>query len=343
MTIPIIIPAYQPDGKLVELVESLVNLGFESIVVVNDGGGNEYEVIFQQIVQYKQVTLLKHAVNLGKGRALKTAFNFILNNFSDIPGVVTADSDGQHLPNDIYNVANVLAKNSNCLVLGARKFNTDVPFRSRFGNSITKFVFRIIVGEKLSDTQTGLRGIPISYIPICLTLDGERYEYEINMLIFSRKLEIKIIEQSIQTKYIEGNKSSHFNPFFDSLRIYFVLLRFTFSSMLTSIIDFLVFLVCYSYGLQLVYSTIIARLVAGNFNFIVNKKLVFKDEGSILKEGIKYWVLVGLLGTISYFSIQYLRSHQIMNVVPAKIFIEAALFIASFAIQRDLIFNSSKK
>ena len=72
--IPVIIPAYEPDEKMIRLLQTLQEAGIERIVVVDDGSGNEYRNLFEQAKQLGAI-VLTHAVNLGKGRALKTAFN----------------------------------------------------------------------------------------------------------------------------------------------------------------------------------------------------------------------------------------------------------------------------
>ena len=86
--IPVIIPAYEPDEKLIALLKDLQQAGILHVVVVDDGSGEQYGTLFAQAAAIDNCTVLYHAVNLGKGRALKTAFNHCLRAFGRTPGCV---------------------------------------------------------------------------------------------------------------------------------------------------------------------------------------------------------------------------------------------------------------
>jgi glycosyltransferase involved in cell wall biosynthesis len=340
MVIPVLIPAYKPDHILPDLIKSLTDSGLTNIIVVDDGSGPESNEIFSLIKKIKYCHVCTHTINMGKGRAIKTGLNFALTRFPDLSGIVTADADGQHLPEDIIKVRNNLIENPKSLILGSRSFDSRIPFRSKIGNEITRRIFHLFIGVKLSDTQTGLRGIPVGYINECIKLDGERYEYEINMLASCRKNGISLKETPIKTVYIDQNRSSHFNPVLDSIRIYFVLFRFLISSLSTALLDFAVFIVCSRVGMSILYSMIMARIIAGNYNFMINKNIVFKSDSKVINTFIKYWLLVILLGSISYLGIQTLVTYLNLNLILAKALIETMLFFISFIVQRTLIFNS---
>ncbi|MCU0285696.1 MAG: glycosyltransferase family 2 protein [Acidobacteria bacterium] len=224
MNIPILIPAYNPDETLLKVVTGLMSEHFEHIIIVNDGSPQECLPIFEQLAKIPQCSLLTHTQNRGKGRALKTGLNYFYEHFPGCAGIVTADADGQHLPADILKIAKELKNQTGQLILGVRRMDHKVPFKSLFGNVLTRFVFRFVTGANVSDTQSGLRGLPVEMIKPLLDIPGERYEYEINMLIWAARKTGKIIEIPIHTIYIEGNKRSHFNPFSDSLKIYAQLL-----------------------------------------------------------------------------------------------------------------------
>lgn len=338
MTVPILIPAYKPDNLLIVLIEKLIEKGITEIIVVDDGSGPDHEKIFDSVRNNKYCRLCSHAVNLGKGRAIKTGLNYAIANFPDLAGVVTADADGQHLPEDILKVKNKLIEFPRNLILGCRVFDKTTPLKSKLGNEITKKVFHLLTGVKASDTQTGLRGIPSRYILECLKLSGERYEYEINMLVSCGRNKISIVEVPIATVYIDQNRSSHFNPVLDSIKIYFVLFRFVLSSLSTALLDFIVFIICSASGLSILMSMIMARLVAGNYNYMINRKVVFRSDSSVLVSFLKYWMLVILLGSISYLGIETLVKNADFNVLFSKALVETLLFFVSFAVQRNLIF-----
>ena len=240
--IPVIIPSYEPDEKLITLLTALQEAGIRHVIVVDDGSGTRYASFFERAAAFENCEVLRHAVNLGKGRALKTAFNHCLlasggitggagSVCRGIPGCVTADSDGQHTPADILACMRRLWDNPESLILGCRDFDGPaVPARSSFGNKCTRQVFRYLLGLSVSDTQTGLRAIPAFFMEKLLEVKGERFEYETNMLIEAKNLNIRVLEVPVKTIYIEENKTSHFNPIRDSLRIYLVFGKFLFSS-----------------------------------------------------------------------------------------------------------------
>jgi glycosyltransferase involved in cell wall biosynthesis len=336
-----LIPAYNPDEHLLQLINSLIESGINNLIIVNDGSSIESEFIFEQINKIKQCVVLTHAVNLGKGRALKTGLNYCYLHFPDVIGVVTADADGQHLPEDILKTAKSLKNDQDKLILGARSFDRSTPLKSLIGNVITRMLFSFLVGIRISDTQTGLRGIPRKYIPAFLLLDGERYEFEMNMLIGAKKHAIKLKEEKIDTIYIENNRSSHFNPLIDSMKIYFLLIRFAFSSAFASLTDFVVFAVSYNFiSKNILYSIISGRLIASVINFSINRRLVFHNSERILVPAVKYYVLAAIIAVMAYNMIVMMVSHLGMSVLLSKILAETLLFIASFSIQRDFIFHA---
>ncbi len=307
------------------------------IVLVRDGFFEKDEAVFQNLQSSPEVEILSHFINLGKGRALKTGFNHILNK-TGIEGVVTVDADGQHRPEDVVKVVQEMSI-SGGLILGSRFASaSDTPLRSRIGNTLTRFIFRFLIGLDIRDTQTGLRGIPRSKLAEMMQVSGERYEYETNVLIHAKRQGWRIREIDIETVYINQNRGSHFHPLLDSMRIYFVIFRFLLSSVITSAIDFFIFSLMISFGSPLPKSILSARLIAGIFNFFANKEIVFKSSSKPLVSGIKYWALVAVMGALSYLGTRFLNDVG-WNIYLAKVSFEVILFLFSFVIQRDIIFE----
>ena len=214
--ISVVLPSLDPDEKLQLVIDGLLEYGFTDIILVNDGSKPENMHYFEAAAQHPQVHLLHHEVNRGKGAALKTAFAWFLENRPDAAGVVTVDGDNQHHPEDTRNCCEQMLKTRR-MVLGVRDFSLpDVPARSKAGNKITSFVFKVFVGMKISDTQTGLRAIPRDKLKLLLNISGDRFEYETNMLLAMKTYNIAFDEVKIRTVYIEENKSSHFRAFHDS-------------------------------------------------------------------------------------------------------------------------------
>ena len=334
-----LIPAYQPAETLARVVDALIAGGAEHVVVVDDGSDEPAQPIFQGLEKLPQVTLLRHAVNLGKGAALRTGINHILLHApDDLPGVVTVDADGQHDPADALTVAREGVQRGG-LVLGARSFEGSVPLRSRIGNVGTRNVFRLFVGKGVTDTQTGLRFVPRAFLPHCLTIESSGYDFELEMLLRAVQRGVPLTEVPIKTVYFGANEHSHFSPVLDSLKIYFVFLRFLSASLVTAGLDYLVFSIVFALGGSLLGSFIGARLVAGTFNFCLVKVLVFKSRREVLRELPKFALTVAGLMLVSYWLTGELRSVFGGYVLPAKALAEGMLFLVSFTIQRFLIFG----
>ena len=230
MSFAILIPAYKPDHRLVHLVEQLSAASPAPIVIVNDGSPAEHALVFAALDGISRVTVLTHAANQGKGAALSTGFRYIDSLPGEITCVVTADADGQHSVKDILAVAEVSAQKPEAMIIGSRRFDKDVPPKSMFGNTVTRWVMRLFFGVKLWDTQTGLRAIPRCLLPAIIEIPYDHYELEIVMLLIAQRRLVPLIEIPIETIYIENNRGSHFKPLLDSVRVYLVLLRYAFSS-----------------------------------------------------------------------------------------------------------------
>jgi putative flippase GtrA len=292
--------------------------------------------------------VLKHAVNMGKGRALKSAFNFCLNEYEDVVGVVTADSDGQHTVSDIKKCIAGLLEDPEALVLGVRDFDQEgIPARSVFGNKTTSRVMKFLCGLSISDTQTGLRGISSEFMRFLLTEKGERFEFETNMLLDTKELGIRIKEIPIKTIYLEENKSSHFNPIKDSLRIYAVFFKFLISSLSSSVVDIVFFSIFCALFRDvpvaigyIMLSTIIARVISAVYNFAINYGVVFKGKGSKVSAAVKYCVLAVCIMLLSGALVSFF--HGLIPGAPealVKIPVDCVLFLVSFLVQREVVYK----
>lgn len=351
MKTTIIIPSLNPDSKLEAVVGGLVEAGYEDIVIVNDGSDEEHLEPFKRLEKLEKCTVLTHEVNKGKGRALKTAFSYILENRRNIAGVITVDGDNQHKVPDIKACEKLMLEKEDAVILGCRDFSgKDVPFRSRFGNRFTSFTFKVACGVNISDTQTGLRAIPFKYLGNMLEIEGERFEYETNMLLSLRKYNIPYAEQKIETVYIEENQTSHFNPIVDSIKIYKVILKFMFSSLASSLIDIVMFSVLVwiigglvSNNVRVLIATVGARIISSIFNCIFNKKAVFKSDASYKKVIIKYYVVCVIQTAISYLLVSglsaLLKTSAGGLLVLFKIIVDVTLFFISYRVQKAWVYK----
>lgn len=339
MEVSILIPAFEPDHKLVSLVAWLAASSVAAVIVVDDGSGPEYAQYFDAVKKLPKVHLLRHAVNLGKGAALKSGINYALCEFPNCLGVVTADADGQHHPEDVLKVAARLCAQPRTLVLGVRDFGSTVPLRSRLGNQLTKGIMYLVTGQRIGDTQTGLRGIPRSLMPRLLKIPASGYQFELEMLIACKHTSRNIVEERIRTIYIGVNESSHFNPLLDSMRIYFTLFRFSIVSLITAVIDNATFYFMLQCSLPLGLAQATGRLVAVLFNYTGSRKAVFLSQNNHRRLFPRYLTVVVGSGMVSYGLIRYLTSSLGFSVIPAKLLVESILFLFNFAVLRDFVFT----
>lgn len=355
--IPIIIPSYEPDERLCTLLKSLKDSLKNPIIIVNDGSDSSYDKVFDSAKEIlgEQGIFLKHDVNKGKGKALKTAFSYVTENMIGVVGSVTADSDGQHSPKCIGNVIDALDKNPDSLIMGVRDFDSDnVPKKSRFGNKLTTKVLKSVSGVCVSDTQTGLRGIPFKFMQELIEVKGDRFEFETIMLLESAK-KYPIIEVPIETIYdSKENHQTHFNPFKDSLKIYAILLKrflkFVISSLSSCAIDLILFtILCKVFKAQeltgyVAIATAVARLCSATYNFFINYIVVFKSDENLFKSAVKYagFAVVQMLlsaGLVSFFVAIIPNAIEVV----VKMVIDTILFFVNYFIQHKFVFKKQER
>ena len=384
-----LIPAYEPDRKMLGVIADLGKTGFD-VVVVDDGSGPEYAELFEQAAERlpgksgRGVTLLIHDVNRGKGAALKTGLDFI-NNFMVIRGeetqnvIVAVDADGQHLAVDALRAAHTAQGNPGTLVLGSRILNKKaaassgvqsadhasrgnaetVPLRSRFGNAVTRQIFRLATGVPVYDTQTGLRAFTADLIPSLLAVSGDRYEYELNVLMDFAGRGIPIREIEIETVYLEGNKSSHFDTVRDSYRIYKEIAKyaatggqkangikstakqaakFSASSFASFLIDYAMYALLLMIGPGLVFANIGARLISSAANYTINRKLVFRSGKKVATSAVQYFALAAFILAGNTFVLHTMVASLGINSMAAKVLTEVLFFMISWTVQRYVVF-----
>lgn len=349
----ILIPALNPDKALINYVKDLREHGLGNIVVVDDGSEEGTQCIFNDL-EASDITILHHDVNKGKGAALKTGFRYMLEQSSEIMGIITVDSDGQHLANDTKRVAETLLENPKSFVLGCRDFDADnVPAKSKAGNKITSRMFKLLYQKTVSDTQTGLRGIPMSIVPNLLKIRGQRFEYETAMLIDVMDSDTPIIEVSIETVYIDSNRETHFNPFWDSIKIYLVIFKYFILFSCSGILSFLVDIGAYALFSKLVFrnmspeycilfGTIAARVISSILNFVVNKNGVFKSSTGLGKSLARYYLLCVCRALFSSGIVALIFFATKLDTTLIKTVIEFVLFLTCFKLQKQWVFKNNK-
>jgi len=333
-----LIPAYKPDMKLLDTVLSLKDRGFD-VVVTDDGSGKSYSLIFRTLEPIADI--ITHPENLGKGMAIKTGLAYIKEQYKPPYVVVTADADGQHRPNDIETVCSEAEKFPDTLILGSRKFEGYVPLKSKIGNAVTRTVFRLSTGKSIFDTQTGLRAFSSNMVDNMLKISGERYEYEMNVLMNFARNDMPVREIPIETVYINGNSSSHFDTFKDSARIYREIIKFSASSLISFLTDYLLYCIVCALSGSIITANISARICSSSLNYTLNRNIVFKDKSSPLESLPKYAVLALVILVCNTLILNMLVSFGI-NIYIAKLVTETLLFSLSWTAQHFFVFRKGK-
>ena len=361
-TTAMLIPAYEPDDKLITYVKELAERGFENIIVVNDGSSEKCDAIFAQVEQIPQCRLISYHPNGGKGHALKEGLKYFMENCPDLTGIVTADADGQHTMPDAIACAELMEQHPDSLILGVRDFDGEnIPARSSFGNKMTTVVFKLTHGVRISDTQTGLRAIPRAIVPRCIDVAGDRYEYEMNMLIECADNKIPIREVPIETIYIDDNASSHFRPVRDSVRIYSLILKssltYIASSLLCTLVDLIIFTVLLGIlpesfaqknilgivTLNVLIAAVSARIVSSLMNFFINQRVVFKSSGDTGGAMVRYYILAtGQILVSAVLVSNLLKLFGLTKGILAtliKCVVDVTLFFVLYHFQRSWVFK----
>ena len=350
----VIIPAYRPDERLWRLATEVLERGYR-LIVVDDGGGDAYLPIFEGLDP--RAIVLRHPENRGKGAAIKTGLAHLQTLVGDIapdepPLVGIMDADGQHLTSDMGRVFEGAAEHPDKLTLGVRVVGKEMPLRSRFGNSLTRSVFKLLTGAKVSDTQTGLRAFSVALIPEMLSVEGDRYEYEMAVLTRVAHRRIGFHEVPIATLYEDReNSTSHFHVIRDSVRIYATLLKFAGSSFLSFLVDyglfnlfvFLLSLVSLPFVdlYHLAIANVAARIFSGCFNYYLNCRYVFGRKPTWKTAG-EYFLLAVLVLAVNTGVLYLWNMIPGMPVAVCKLLTEVCVFFGNYLVQKKVIFKKRK-
>ena len=333
----VLIPAYEPEKQLITLARQLQGHGLQ-VLVVNDGSGNAYEDIFAQTAQFATVITL--AKNSGKGAALKAGLAHIRDHIPQCDHFITCDADGQHRVEDVLRVREQLHKGEK-FVLTVRQFHKDMPLRSKVGNSLSRFVYALLANRYLSDNQSGLRGFSRVHIDWLIRVEKDNYDYEMNVLYYAAKKNIRIATLPIEAVYIGSNESSHFNPIKDTVRIYkslFSLAGGSFIGFLVS--EFLVLALSVTLGYhQLLVSMPTVAAVSYLVTVILNRYIYFRgtpchDYVSTLVYKVILYVFYTLGCLLVMFTLPQVPLFAAFNLVyliciPLRFLFHKAIFLAS--------------
>jgi glycosyltransferase involved in cell wall biosynthesis len=350
MPITVLIPALMPSGQLLSVISALsADVRVNRIILVDDGSGQKYQTVFEAAVKDPKAVLLSHAANLGKGAALRTGMNHFLCTDKANSVLVTADADGQHLPEDILKVGERAMQTPEELVMGARAFSGDVPLRSRFGNTLTRSVYQGLMGPALTDTQTGLRAIPRALMASLLHVRINGYDFEMQMLVMAARERMTITQVPIATVYIENNRDSHFNPLLDSIRIYYVFVRHLSVRLLSLLGDFVVFLCVTIAGGSLGLAMLLGRAAVFAGHLIAGRILGVHTKPEWRRQMVRQTLLLICTGLVAYVTVGFLahtpdewerlllgvHAWTLVELAIAKLSVELLLLAVTVAFQRN--------
>ena len=350
MNYVIIIPSLEPDEILLPYIHKLISAGIKRIIVVNDGSSRKCDCIFDEISNIKECDVLTHEINRGKGAAIKTALKFYIAHCDGFDGVITVDADGQHSVRDVMRMCEAMAEHPDSFVLGCREFGEETPSKSLYGNRITSVAMRLFYGISLTDTQTGLRGIPNFMTEELLNVRGTRYEYELNMLIHAKGHSVPFVIIPIETIYFDNNSGSHYRPIIDSARIFVKVIKgliwFSASAICSAAIDlaiygFLTKVVLSNFSLfwMLLIAFVTARAISSAVNFALNRRLPSSQNKNIADTMPKYYTLVISQMFVSFLCIYLLCASTNIDEMIIRIMVDCVLGLISYQMQLRWVFR----
>ncbi len=356
----IVIPAYRPDDSIFNVIGRIRN-ETDRFVIVDDGSGFEYASVFRRLEKEypKNLTVIHHSINRGKGHALKSAFEYISGLCGEDDGVLTIDCDRIDLAENAERVAEAWRSDPDSFVIGSCRYSGKVPVNSKYSNSITRSVFAITTGVRVYDTQSGLRAFSVRLIPEFLKIKGERYDFDIAQLLYAVKQHIDIKEVPIETVFTPGNRSSHFHVFRDSWLIYRMIFVFMLSSFSCFLIDYSLLLTLAGvfkrlpsavlaapaeyrlpvFGMQVdthLLALVIARSVSSFCNFLLNRKVVFKTSSRTVL--LRYYaVVIGIL-LANHGLLSLITTSEGLPLWIGQLVVQAVLYPINFLLQRKFVF-----
>ena len=343
----LLIPIYEPSGRVLPFLKQFKEGDFDAFLVVDDGSGEAYRDIFDAIREQTAFEVLSYPKNGGKGHALKEGMKKLIAEHADLERIVTADGDGQHAIEDILKVKSASIENPNSLVLGVRDF-ANAPKASKSGNFWSSLYFKAATRIKLSDTQTGLRAIPKASFDMALATYGERFDYEFNYLLPASR-EFGLVQVPIQTIYEDNNSGSHFRGFKDTMLIMRTPLVYIFIGVTSFLIDIVsfalfskyVFTVADTSALELLYCEMSARALSFPYNYLLLEFLVFHHKKGFHNSFYKYFIIAVLSMFASYGMTLALRTFG-QGLIVLKILIDAFLGIVKYFINLMVTFANRR-
>ena len=342
--IHVVVPAYNPGEIIIDVIEKARSHA-DTVVIVDDGCDAENRAHLERCSRHSGVSLLTHARNCGKGFALKTGIGHCLDRMQADDYILTMDSDGQHDPEDIAKFRVLLIERSNVhFALGQRLDTRTMPVKSRIGNGVATALFRLQMGTSIQDTQTGMRLLSKPFARrVYDDVRPGRYETEMDMLILAVHSLAKIDSVEIRTIYLDGNSATKFRALTDSWRVLARLVRYTFVSIASFLLDYLLFvLLSYVAGVPYLAANVAARVVSAVANFTGHKVFSFRSPGRTLPKATRYVLAVAfalsMTSVLLYVAVEYLTIGSLI----AKPLVDALVFLINFTVLNRFVFRGHR-
>lgn len=343
MSHAVIITIYKKDRKTIELCSKLCELGAEHIVVVNDGlnTGDEY---FNELISLgcHIVTLEKGS---GKGTCIKAGAKYAYENIFNLTGFITADADGEHTAEDIMKISRALYMRPDNLILGKRDTaKSKMSVGHRIGHKAASAYFKVITGVKCKDTTTGLRGIPATLYDIVINTKGKRFEYEMNFLTKCADLKIPFYNVNIVTVE-QPDSESNYRLIKDTFLIYKTPLKFATASVGCTAVDLILFTI-FTYILpaslhwNVALATLMARVVSGSMNFMINRRVIFENNNKAKNQVLKFFILFFCIMCASTIFVSLLSFIPVPATI-IKAIVDLLLWEVNYTVQRKWVFKEN--
>ena len=338
MTVAVIVPCFNTSDACAPVLRAALHVA-DAVLAIDDGSNDDtFEHIRASGAAYLRLT-----PNQGKGAALRAGIAAIVSGRQGPLGrafdcIVTIDGDGQHDPADIPRLVATAQSSGADFVIGVRNVRL-MPSKSKIGNYFSRLLFFLGSGRYIADTQSGFRLLSLPLATALLdTVSWGRYETEAEMLSTAVAMGFRVATVEIPTIYFDGNRRTHFDPLWDSMRVVAVLSRYALTSLAVTAIDLVTFMWLTSRGRDVVTANLVARAFAVVGHFLLSRNYAFRIQAGFKPvELIRYVLAVGLNLWLTTWLILTLRAHGV-DVIEAKLVAQLLGFVLTFLVLQRFVF-----
>jgi glycosyltransferase involved in cell wall biosynthesis len=330
--VAVIVPCYNTGVTCVEVVRR-AQATADRVLVVDDGSTDDTP----RHIAASGAAFLRLPVNAGKGAALKAGLEEVLKGPNGLLAdvfdcIVTIDGDGQHDPADIPRFVSRAFRDGVDLVISVRDLRR-MPWKSRIGNRVARWLFLVETGCYIPDTQSGFRLLsPLLARALLPAVTWRRYETEAEILAKAVALGYPLGVVTIDTVYLEQNQRTHFDPLWDSMRVIAVLSRGGVTSLAVAVVGIATYVLALSMAAgNVIWANAVATLCAVATDLVMRRQYLFRVRGRFtLSEPARYtaMVLLNLLVTSwLLLALQRRGAHPVGAKVIAQLLEGALTFI----------------